>query len=142
VSALLDAWQAALAAEQQAEFGYALLGPQLSGSRRELAAACWHGHGAQASNTTAALVRAGATPVPAQADYPSLYPVSGPAAARALAIRLETDCASAWRYLFAVAATSNDSQANDRRKDSQQALIAAAVRATRWRGSSVAFPGI
>ena len=142
MTALEDAWQAALASEQQAAFGYALLGPQLSGTPRHLA---WHAGGAHqrsVDDTSAAMAAAGLTPTPPPADYPQLYPVSGPHAARALAARLEDECAAAWRYLYAVAASTSDPAATARRAEAQGALIASAVRATRWHGSSVPFPGI
>jgi hypothetical protein len=80
-------------------------------------------------------------------DYPALYPVGDEVAARVLAVRLETACAAAWRYLYAVAA-STQSVDPSLRAEAQAALTASAVRATRWRVRSattpatVAFPGL
>ncbi len=142
MNALVEAWQAALAAEQQAAFGYGLLGPQLPDSHRELAGSCSSGHHALIVSTSSALARAGHAPLAPQVDYPALYPVHGSTAANALAVRLETDCAVAWRYLYALAAATAGTEATARRQDAQTALTASAVRAVRWRGSSVAFPGI
>ncbi len=137
------AWQAALAAEQQAAFGYGLLGPQLSGAARQLAVACSRAHQTLIEQSALAQSAAGLVPVAPQADYPTLYPVPGPRAARALAVRLETECASAWRYLYAVAASApRRAEAPARRAQAQEALIGSAVRAARWRDSSVPFPGI
>ena len=77
MTALDDAWQAALAAEHQAAFGYALLGPRLSGDDRALAVACSDAHEALRDATAAAIAAAGLVPDPPQADYPALYPVAG-----------------------------------------------------------------
>ena len=53
-----------------------------------------------------AIAAAGLVPVPPRADYPALYPVTGAAAARALAVRLENACAAAWRFLYLQAAST------------------------------------
>lgn len=142
---IADAWQAALASEHQAAFGYALLGPRLTGSGLALAVTCSNEHEALRDRTAATLAADGLTPVQSRADYPDLYPVRSAPAARALAIRLEDDCAASWRYLFAVAARSSATAILDHAQD---ALTASAVRATRWQvasGSSrptTAFPGL
>jgi hypothetical protein len=65
------------------------------------------------------------------ADYPDLYPVTDAASAARLAIGLEDECAAAWRYLYAVAASAPGGTGS--RAPAQQALIASAVRATQWR---------
>jgi hypothetical protein len=146
MSAVDDAWQAALAAEHQAAFGYPLLGPQLSDAQQELARICQAAHEALRDTTAARIAAAGLTPVAPLGDYPGLYPVSGGSAARALAVRLESECAAAWRFLYATAAA--ESAPSDLRGPAQQALTASAVRTTRWRlaaGTSpatVPFPGI
>jgi hypothetical protein len=67
---------------------------------RRLITSCEHFHRAAA----------GLVPVAPEADYPALYPVSDAAAARALAARVEDDCAGAWRYLYAQAATTAQSK--------------------------------
>jgi hypothetical protein len=162
-TAVIAAWQAALAAEQQAQFGYGLAGPRLVGSARGLAATYQARHGAIVVSTAETIRSGGANPVAPLVDYPALYPVATEAAARALVIRLEQDCASAWRYLYATASTPDlgTGKVNDpgapsgtasgpgaARQSAQQYLIASATRATRWRlvsGTSpatVAFPGI
>jgi hypothetical protein len=141
-----SAWQGALAAEEQAVFGYGLLGARLTGPHRDLAAQHLTVHEATRDTTRAAIVAAGLTPVPPAADYPALYPVSNPAAARALAIRLEDDCAAAWRFLYLAAASDNAGR--ELREPAQQALIDSALRATRWRAlvsprhATVPFPGL
>ncbi|MBE7187779.1 DUF4439 domain-containing protein [Jatrophihabitans endophyticus] len=149
MSALITAWQAALAGEHQAAFGYSLLGPRLTGRALALAIACSNAHEALRDRTEQALVAAGQSPVQSRADYPALYPVRTADAARALAIRLEDDCAAGWRHLYAVAAgMAADAQVTVVRHDAQSALTASAVRATRWRlvsgeaRATVAFPGV
>jgi hypothetical protein len=146
VTAVDDAWQAALAAEHQAAFGYPLLGPQLTGAQQALSRTSQAAHEALRDTTAARIAAAGLSPVAPLGDYAGLYPVDGAKAARALAVRLEADCAAAWRFLYAAAAT--DAGNRTLRAQAQQALTASAVRATRWRqaaGTSpatVAFPGI
>ena len=147
-TAASTAWQAALAAEQQAVFGYGLLGPRLAGTQRSLAAACQAAHIALRDRTAAAMVAAGVTPIAARADYPALYPVPDAAAAGRLAVRLEDECAVAWRILYLRAASTADSGARMQRASGQNALTDSAVRATRWRvivspaRATDPFPGI
>lgn len=146
---LTDAWQAALAAEQRAVFGYGLLGAHLHGSPRlSLAVSCSDAHEALRDATAQTLVEAGVTAQPPAADYPDLYPVAGPVAAMTLALRLEQECAAAWRYLYALAAQDPSAPSRAVRVTAQAALIASAVRAVQWRAiltptaPSVAFPGL
>lgn len=147
--ALQDAWQAALAAEQRAAFGYGLLGAHLHGSAQlPLAISCSDAHEALRDSTEQAIAAAGLTPVAPAADYPDLYPVDTARQAAALAARLEDDCAAAWRYLYAAAAATASGRSRALRAVAQTALTASAVRATRWRKvtdpekATVAFPGL
>lgn len=133
MNAVGAAWQAALAAEHQAVFGYALLGPRLSGSDQHLAVASSDAHEALRDATEAAMTAHRLVPVAPLADYPALYPVAKPAAARDLAIQLEDDCAAAWRFLYLQAASSPSGLAQAVRRPAQDALTASAVRAVRWR---------
>jgi hypothetical protein len=147
---LESAWQAALAAEQQAVFGYGVAGPHLSGAAdvgraRDDEAA----HRALLTSTSAELAAAGLTPAAPPDDYPALHPVANGVAARRLAVRLEQDCASAWRYLFAALAQGGPVAAPTGLRDTAQSnLTASAVRAVRWRmaagesSATVPFPGI
>lgn len=147
--ALQVAWQAALAAEQRAAFGYGLLGAHLHGSPQlPLAISCSDAHESLRDGTEQAIAAAGLTPVAPAADYPDLYPVNTAAQAEALAVRLEDDCAAAWRYLYATAASATGAPADTLRGAALNALMAAAVRATQWRKiadpakPTVAFPGL
>jgi hypothetical protein len=148
MTALDTAWQAALAAEQQAAFGYALLGPRLTGTNQDLAVQCSDDHESRRDATAVAIAGAGLRPVAPKADYPALYPVADAAAARALAVRLEDDCAVAWRYLYLSAASTPGPRATGLRQTAQEALTASAIRATRWRvlttpaKATTPFPGI
>jgi hypothetical protein len=148
VTALDVAWQAALAAEQQAAFGYSLLGPRLTGTDQQLAVACSNAHEALRDATAAGITGAGLRPVPPEADYPALYPVDDAAAAHTLAVRLENACAASWRVLYLRAASTTGTRARSLRAAAQQSLTASAVRATRWRAittpgrATTAFPGI
>lgn len=145
---LVAAWQAALAAEHQAAFGYGLLGPRLSGAQQQYAVACSDAHEALRDAAEQAMAAQHLRPVPPRVDYPALYPVPDATAARTLAARLEDDCAAAWRALFARAAALPGAAAAGRRDYAQQRLTAAAVRAMTWRRftdptrATSAFPGI
>jgi hypothetical protein len=149
VSDVDTAWQAALTAEQRAVFGYSLLGPRLPGAEQDLARTDGAAHSGLRDAADSAMTAGGLTPVAAAADYPELYPVDSVGQARSLAIRLEEECARAWRYLYAVAAAADpDSDTAARRTEAQAALSASAVRGTRWRiaaavsPATVPFPGI
>jgi hypothetical protein len=137
----LAAWQDALAAEQQAAFGYALLGPHLPASRQDLARSCQALHEQLRDDTADAIAAAGAAPRAAQGDYPALYGV----APLQLTAQLEDACAVGWRFFYAALAESGGAAAL--RRTAQRGLTSSAVRATRWRvvaGSAhavVAFPG-
>ena len=146
---LTDAWQAALAAEQQAVFGYQLLGPRLGYNDQSLAQTMGSSHEVLRDAVGASMVTVSVTPVAPLPDYPSLYPVTSQGQARKLAIRLEDDCATAWRVLYATAAEIVPAaSAAVMRTQAQQGLIAAATRATTWRllagvtPAVTAFPGI
>lgn len=148
MSALTSAWQAALTAEHRAVFGYGLLGAHLHGSPQlPLAISCSDAHEALRDGTVRAIAAAGLTPAPPAADYGDLYPVNSAKQAAPLAVRVEDDCAAAWRFLYSVAAATRTAQAKQLRPAAQTALTASAVRATQWRlvvspaAATVAFPG-
>jgi hypothetical protein len=142
------AWQAALAVEHQAVFGYDVLGPHLSAPDRPRARNAQKSHVTLRDGTEAAMTTAGLTPVAAQVDYPALYPVADAAAARRLAVRLEDDCAAAWRYLYLRTASTPSPTARRLRGAAQTGLTGSAIRAARWRAlvsptqATVAFPGL
>jgi len=141
MSALVEAWQAALAAEQRAYFGYGLLGPWTSGARADRARTDLAAHADLRDATATALQAEGVRPQAPAADY-QLDRVTGAASAVALAVSLEDGCAQAWRYLYSVATAASGKAARMARRAAQQALTDSAVRATEWRGTTVPFPGI
>jgi uncharacterized protein DUF4439 len=143
MDALELAWQAALVAEQRAVFGYGLLGPRLSDvADRAAARTDQVAHVTVEAQTAATVTAAGQQPAEPAADYPDLYPVRDATAARALALRLEEQSAAAWRYLYATAASTTNPSAATARRQAQANLIGSAIRAMRWRGRPVPFPGI
>lgn len=149
MSHMSQAWSAALSAEQQACFGYALTGAYVgAGTASGLARTCQRAHEVLRDSAAAAISEAGDVPSPPMADYPSVYPVRDPGSARRLAVRLEQDAAAAWRYLYAVAADATGPAAGRARTTAQAALTASAVRATKWRvlldpaTATTAFPGL
>ena len=137
------AWQAALVAEHEAVFGYGVLGPHLAGADQALAIACSNAHEQLRDRAEALLQAAGVQPDGPAADYPQLYPVTTPASARALGVRLEQGCAQAWRFLFVQAGLPLPE-----RREAQHNLTASAVRASKWRvridptNATEAFPGV
>lgn len=144
MTALVDAWQAALAAEQRAAFGYTVLGPRLPAGRQHLARVCQSEHEGTRNAVTEALTAQGDTPQAPAGDYPDLYPLAQHP--QKLAASLEDDCAAAWRYLFLVA--SDIAATGALRREAQSQLTACAIRAVRWReplGPKLAvqaFPGM
>lgn len=144
MSPLVDAWQAALAAEHGAVAGYDVAGPYLDRIDAAAARADQQAHRSLRDATSAALTAAGQPPVPARPDYPLPFAVTDAGTARRLALGLESACAAAWRYLIAVAGADD----RDVRAAAQAALTASAVRALRWRRlvqpdrPTVPFPGI
>lgn len=145
MNAVISAWQAALAAEHAAIAGYDVIGPRLVvPAQVSLARDSQQAHRELRDATSARLVASGQAPIPAAADYPLPFSVNDPVSAQHFAIRLETACAAAWRYLISVADVSSRSL----RAYAQQALTDSAVRAMRWRRlvtpakPTVPFPGI
>ena len=134
-AATIHALQTALAAEHTAVYGYAVAGAHLAGPRQQVVTRGWIAH-QQARDTLIAMVAAlGAQPVPASATYQLPFPVRDAQSAAALLALLEDGLATA--YLGVVALTS------DRlRLFGAHGVRTAALRATGWRGSTLAFPGL
>jgi hypothetical protein len=127
--------QAALAAEQAAAYGYGVVGSHLAGTRAQAATAAWAAHQAGADELEGLLAAAGTAGVPAGVAYQLPHQVTTPAQAVALAALLEDQVTSA--YLGLVARSGPDLRLLAARQ-----ARAAALRAARWRGSTVAFPGL
>ncbi|MEV2247719.1 ferritin-like domain-containing protein [Streptomyces sp. NPDC049970] len=131
----LRAAQAALAAEHAAVYGYGALGGRLEGPRRRDATAACDAHRARRDTLTRTVRDLGGTPVVADAAYALPFAVRDPATAIRLAAVLEERVAGVYSDLVRAAR-------GPLRQDAAGALREAAVRAVRWRGSGVAFPGL
>ncbi|MGW3205433.1 ferritin-like domain-containing protein [Streptomyces sp. NPDC001135] len=134
-AAELAALQAALAAEHAAVYGYGVVGGRIGAARRSEAQAAYDAHRARRDALTLEVRDLGGQPVAANAAYALPFPVPDPAAAVRLAARLEERVAGVYADLVRAATGT-------RRGAAAAALREAAVRAGRWSGGSVAFPGL
>lgn len=131
----LAAVQAALAAEHAAVYGYGVVGGRIVERRRTEAREAHSAHRARRDALRRAVRELGGRPEAAAAAYALPFSVPDSAAAQRLAAELEDRVAAV--YADVVSATEGA-----RRRDAAAALREAAVRSARWRGSSVAFPGL
>ncbi|MFF0465095.1 ferritin-like domain-containing protein [Streptomyces mexicanus] len=131
----LRALQAALAAEHAAVYGYGVVGGRIGRERRPDARAAYDAHRARRDALTREVRDLGGTPVVAAAGYELPFPVPDPAAATRFAAQLEDRVAGVYADLVRASAGAA-------RREAAGALREAAVRAVRWRGESVAFPGL
>ncbi|MEU0135472.1 ferritin-like domain-containing protein [Streptomyces sp. NPDC006296] len=131
----LRAAQAVLAAEHAAVYGYGTLGGRLEGGRRGDATAAWDAHRARRDALVRTVRDLGGEPVAAVAAYDLPFAVRDPATAMRLAAVLEDGVAAVYSDLVRAAR-------GPLRLDAAGALREAAVRAARWRGTGVAFPGL
>ncbi|MFC9234596.1 ferritin-like domain-containing protein [Streptomyces decoyicus] len=131
----LTAVQAALAAEHAAVYGYGVVGGRIADDRRKEAQAAYDGHRARRDALRREVRDLGGTPRAAAAAYELPFPVPDAAAAARLAAELEDRLAAVYADLVRAGGRA-------RRTEAAAALREAAVRAVRWRGSGVAFPGL
>ncbi|MFB7702308.1 ferritin-like domain-containing protein [Streptomyces niveus] len=131
----LDAAQAALAAEHAAVYGYGVVGGRVGDERRPEATNAYDAHRARRDILTRTVRDLGGKPLAAAAAYALPFEVPDSAAAVRLATDIEDRIAGVYSDL--VRATEGPL-----RQDAAGALREAAVRAVRWRGSGVAFPGL
>ncbi|MFF5974762.1 ferritin-like domain-containing protein [Streptomyces sp. NPDC012769] len=131
----LDAAQAALAAEHAAVYGYGVVGARVGDARRPEATAAYQAHRARRDALRRTVRDLGGAPVAAAAGYALPFPVPDSAAAVRLAAVLEDRIAGVYSDLVRAAD-------GPLRRDAAAALREAAVRAVRWRGSDVTFPGL
>ncbi|MGW4823543.1 ferritin-like domain-containing protein [Streptomyces sp. NPDC004227] len=131
----LEALQAALAAEHAAVYGYGVVGGRIGESRRAEARSAYDAHRARRDALVREVRDLGGQPVAAAAAYALPFPVPDSAAAVRFAAELEERVAGVYSDLVRAAA-------GGRRREAAAALREAAVRAVRWRGGSVAFPGL
>ncbi|WP_217213241.1 ferritin-like domain-containing protein [Streptomyces sp. AC550_RSS872] len=131
----LKALQAALAAEHAAVYGYGVVGGRIREEQRSAARAAYDGHRARRDALAREVRDLGAEPVAASAAYALPFPVPDSAAAVRFAAGLEDRVAGVYSDLVRAAE-------GQLRGTAAEALREAAVRAVRWRGESVAFPGL
>lgn len=131
----LDAAQAALAAEHAAVYGYGVVGGRIGTERRPEARAAYEAHRARRDALRRTVRDLGGTPVAAEAAYTLPFPVADPAGAVRLAAVLEDRVAGVYSDLVRAAE-------GPMRREAAAALREAAVRAVRWHGSDVTFPGL
>ncbi|MFB7599580.1 ferritin-like domain-containing protein [Streptomyces sp. NPDC056160] len=129
------ALQAALAAEHAAVYGYGVVGGRIGERRRGQARSAYDAHRARRDALVRQVRDLGGSPVAAAAGYTLPFPVPDSAAAVRFAAELEDRVAGVYSDLVRASA-------GQRRRDAAGALREAAVRAARWRGGSVAFPGL
>ncbi|MEU5404066.1 ferritin-like domain-containing protein [Streptomyces sp. NPDC005963] len=133
--ALLDAVQAALAAEHAAVYGYGVVGARIDDARRADAVQAHDAHRARRDGLARTVRDLGGTPAAAAPGYALPFPVPDPAAALRLATHLEDRVAGVYSDLVRAAN-------GQLRREAAVALREAAVRSVRWRGTGVAFPGL
>jgi hypothetical protein len=131
----LMALQAALRAEHAAVYGYGVVGGLIERARRQEAQSAYDAHRARRDELTRAVRDLGGTPDAAAAGYALPFRVPDSAAAVRLAAELEARLAGVYSDLVRASTGA-------RRGFAAGALREAAVRAVRWSGESVAFPGL
>lgn len=131
----LTALQAALAAEHAAVYGYGVVGGRIREERRSEARAAYDAHRARRDALAREVRDLGAEPVAASAAYALPFPVGDSDDAVRLAADLEDRVAGVYSDLVRAAE-------GEVRGRAAEAVREAAVRAVRWRGESVAFPGL
>ncbi|MEV0041348.1 ferritin-like domain-containing protein [Streptomyces sp. NPDC056909] len=131
----LAAAQAALAAEHAAVYGYGVVGGRVGGDRRGEADAAYTAHRARRDALTRTVRDLGGKPAVAEPAYALPFAVPDAAAAVRLAAELEDRIAGVYSDLVRAAE-------GPLRREAADALREAAVRAVRWRGTGVAFPGL
>lgn len=133
--AALEAAQAALAAEHAAVYGYGVVGGRVGDARMAEATAAHAAHRARRDALARAVRDLGGRPAASAAAYALPFPVPDAAAAVRLAAELEDRVAGVYSDLVRASE-------GPLRREAASALREAAVRAVRWRGSGVAFPGL
>lgn len=132
---LVDAVQAALAAEHATVYGYGVVGGRIDSSRQGEARGAYDAHRARRDVLRREVRDLGDEPEPAAAAYALPFAVPDSAAAVRLAAELEDRLAGVYADLVRASEGA-------RRREAAALLSEAAVRSVRWRGSSVAFPGL
>jgi hypothetical protein len=127
--------QTTLANEYAAVYGYGVLAVHLAGAQRTAAQNAYDTHRARRDVLITLIEAGGDTPVAAAPAYALPFAVASATDAAKLATRLEERLGASYADLVRAAS-------GDTRRTGLEWLTDAAVRAVRWRGSSVAFPGL
>lgn len=131
----MSALQTALGNEHAAVYGYGVLAVHLTGAQRDAARNAYDTHRARRDVLIGLIEKQGDKPVAAAPAYEIPFPVNTAADATRLAAQLE-------QRLGASYADVVQSSTGDTRRTGLEWLTDAAVRAVRWSGTSVAFPGL
>jgi len=131
----MNALQTALGNEHAAVYGYGVLAVHLAGAQRDAARNAYDTHRARRDILIGLIEAQGDKPVAAVPAYTIPFPVNTAADATRLAAQLE-------QRLGASYADVVQSSSGDTRRTGLEWLTDAAVRAVRWSGTSVAFPGL
>ncbi|MFF5721929.1 ferritin-like domain-containing protein [Streptomyces buecherae] len=131
----LRATQAALAAEHAAVYGYGVVGGRIEDQRLPEAREGLTAHRARRDALERDVRALKGEPVSSAAAYALPFPVPDAAAAARLAGEIEARLCAVYADLVRAAE-------GGARREAAAALREAAVRAVRWRGSSVTFPGL
>lgn len=131
----MSALQTALGNEHAAVYGYGILAVHLVGAQRDAAKSAYDTHRARRDILIGLIEAQGAKPVAAAPAYAIPFPVTTAADATRLATQLEERLGASYADIV-------QSSSGDTRRTGAEWLTDAAVRAVRWRGSSVAFPGL
>ncbi|WP_367130997.1 MULTISPECIES: ferritin-like domain-containing protein [Streptomyces] len=131
----LRAAQAALAAEHAAVYGYGVVGARVAQERAAEAREAYDAHRARRDAMSRTVRDLGGVPEAAAAGYALPFAVTDADGAVRLAAELETRVAAVYADLVGAAGDAL-------RGEAAGALREAAVRAVRWRGGGVAFPGL
>jgi hypothetical protein len=133
--AQLAAVQEALSAEHAAVYGYGVVGARIAEDRRAQARQAYAAHLTRRDALRRTVRALGGDPVAAAPAYTLPFAVPDADAAVRLAAELEERIAVVYGDIVRVTT-------GDLRGEAADALCGAAVRAVRWRGGSVPFPGL
>jgi hypothetical protein len=129
------ALQTALANEHAAVYGYGVLGARLAGPQRDAARNAYDTHRARRDTLVTLIEAQSDRPVAAAPAYAVPFAIITPAEAARLAAQLEERLGAGYADLV-------QASVGDTRRTGLEWLTDSAVRAVRWRGTSVAFPGL
>jgi hypothetical protein len=131
----VEALQRALAAEHAAVYAYGVVGALAGDEARRDAMAAIDAHRARRDRLRVLIADRAATPVAAEPFYDLPEAVQTPEDARMLATTVEERLAAVWADVVAAVEPAL-------REFAVLALQEAAVRAARWRGGSIPWPGL